>query len=76
MHFYKGFALHGSDELTGTSSTHGCVNLFKVDAQWLNEEFVETPAKGRKGTLIVIMNGVDQSAGTPPSDSFILSAPG
>ncbi len=55
MHFYKGYALHGSDELTGTSSTHGCVNLFKVDAQWLNQEFVETPSKGHKGTLVVII---------------------
>lgn len=55
MHFYKGYALHASDELTGTSSTHGCVNLFKVDAQWLNQEFVETPSKERKGTLVVIM---------------------
>lgn len=55
MYFYKGFALHGGEGLDGTSSTHGCVNLFTVDAQWLNQQFVETQAKGHKGTLIVIM---------------------
>jgi hypothetical protein len=54
IHFYKGYALHGSDELTGRASSHGCVNLFKSDAKWLNEEFVDSPRKGRKGTLVVI----------------------
>jgi hypothetical protein len=54
IHFYKGYALHGSDELTGRASSHGCVNLFKSDAQWLNEKFVDSPRKGRKGTLVVI----------------------
>lgn len=54
IHFYKGYALHGSDELTGRVSSHGCVNLFTDDAQWLNQQFVSTPNAGLKGTLIVI----------------------
>lgn len=54
IHFYKGYALHGSDELTGHASSHGCVNLFNSDAQWLNQHFIDIPEKGKKGTLVVI----------------------
>jgi hypothetical protein len=54
IHFYKGYAIHGSDELPGRASTHGCVNVFNEDAKWLNEHFVEVPHQGHKGTLIVI----------------------
>lgn len=54
IHFYRGYALHSGDELTGLASTHGCVNLFLDDAQWLNQQFVNIPGQGRKGTLIVI----------------------
>lgn len=67
MYFYKGFALHAGEELTGTSSTHGCINLFKADAQWLNQEFVETMTKGHKGTLIEIT----QLANTPSTSIAI-----
>lgn len=55
MHFYQGYALHGGDDLNGLPSSHGCVNLLTVDAQWLNESFVELPGKGRQGTLVVIL---------------------
>ncbi|MFI4918025.1 MAG: L,D-transpeptidase [Legionellales bacterium] len=57
MHFYKGYTFHGSDELTGRATSHGCVNLFENDAQWLNEQFADTAQKGRKGTLVVIQKG-------------------
>ena len=38
MHFFKGFAMHGS-RLPGYHNSHGCVRLFHDDAKWLNESF-------------------------------------
>lgn len=56
MFFYKGFALHGSNEVPGYRASHGCVRLFTRDAKWLNENFVElaTDANGFKGTKVVV----------------------
>lgn len=55
IHFWRGFALHGSNEVPGYRTSHGCVRLFIEDAQWLNHEFVELPAAGGyKGTKVVI----------------------
>ncbi len=51
MFFEKGFALHGSEELPGYNASHGCIRLFKSDAKWLNEEFVQTPGK----TKVIIL---------------------
>lgn len=50
MYFYKGYALHGSNEVPGYRASHGCVRLFTRDAKWLNTKFVELP--NREGTLI------------------------
>ncbi len=41
MFFKKGYALHGSPEVPGYHASHGCVRLFKEDAQWLNEQFTK-----------------------------------
>jgi hypothetical protein len=54
MYFFKGYALHGSSELPGYPASSGCVRLDIGDAKWLNEQFIELPAQGRKGTAIVI----------------------
>lgn len=54
MHFFRGFALHGSDMVPGYRASHGCVRLFVEDARWLNEEFVDVPEDGQKGTRIVL----------------------
>lgn len=54
MHFFRGFALHGSYSVPGYRESHGCVRLFIEDAQWLNEEFVDVPENGDKGTRVVI----------------------
>jgi hypothetical protein len=55
IHFWRGFALHGSEEVPGYRASHGCVRMFIEDAQWLNQEFVELPgAGGFKGTKVVI----------------------
>ena len=54
MYFYKGYALHGSAELPGYPASSGCVRLEDDDAKWLNEQFIELPEQGKKGTAIVI----------------------
>ncbi|KTD06626.1 enhanced entry protein EnhA [Legionella gratiana] len=54
MHFYMGYALHGSYELPGYKASHGCVRMFIEDARWLNEEFIDLPGGGMKGTRVVI----------------------
>jgi len=57
MHFWRGIALHGSEEVPGYSASHGCVRLFIQDARWLNEEFVDLPGAGGKIGTRVIING-------------------
>jgi hypothetical protein len=42
MHFKGGYALHGSPTVPGYNASHGCVRLFKEDAEWLNHNFVDT----------------------------------
>jgi len=54
MHFFRGFALHGSPSVPGYPASHGCIRLFIEDAQWLNQEFIDLPGGGFKGTRIVI----------------------
>lgn len=50
MHFYKGFALHGSPTVPGYNASHGCVRLFTEDARWLNQDFINV------GTTRVIIS--------------------
>lgn len=54
MHFYRGFALHGSYSVPGYRASHGCVRLFIEDAKWLNEEFIETTQGDRPGTRVIV----------------------
>ena len=54
MHFFRGYALHGSDTVPGYRASHGCVRIFVEDARWLNEEFVDLPGSGMKGTRVVV----------------------
>lgn len=54
MHFFRGYALHGSESVPGYRASHGCIRLFTEDARWLNEEFVDLPGGGMKGTRIII----------------------
>lgn len=54
MHFLRGFALHGSDTLPGYRASHGCVRMFIEDARWLNEEFINLPGVGAKGTRVIV----------------------
>lgn len=48
MHYYRGFALHGST-LPGYHASHGCIRLFYDDAKWLNKYFTNV------GTKVVVM---------------------
>ncbi|KTD20442.1 enhanced entry protein EnhA [Legionella lansingensis] len=54
MHFFRGYALHGSEDVPGYRASHGCIRLFTEDARWLNEEFVDIPGGGIKGTRVII----------------------
>lgn len=56
MFLYRGFALHGSDEVPGYRDSHGCIRLFTQDAKWLNEDFIELPSSSNhfKGTKVII----------------------
>lgn len=54
MHFFRGYALHGSNDVPGYRASHGCVRMFTEDARWLNEEFIDLPGGGMQGTRIVI----------------------
>jgi L,D-transpeptidase catalytic domain len=56
MFFYKGFALHGSDDIPGKRASHGCIRLFVHDAKWLNHKFVEVSHKTNnfRGTKVVV----------------------
>lgn len=54
MHFYGGFAMHGSYDVPGYRASHGCVRMFIEDARWLNNEFIDLPGGGRKATRVII----------------------
>lgn len=54
MHFFRGYALHGSPEVPGYAASHGCVRMFVEDARWLNEDFVTVPGDGELGTRVVV----------------------
>lgn len=61
MHFFRGFALHGSPELPGYRASHGCVRMFIEDARWLNEEFIDLPGGEMKGTRVIIDSPDDKN---------------
>ena len=54
MHYYRGYALHGSDVLPGYRDSHGCIRMFIEDAKWLNEEFITVPGIGEIGTRVIV----------------------
>ncbi|WP_370569085.1 L,D-transpeptidase [Legionella sp. PL877] len=54
MHFFRGYALHGSTEVPGYRASHGCIRMFTEDARWLNQEFIDIPGGGIRGTRVII----------------------
>jgi hypothetical protein len=61
MHFFRGYALHGSYDVPGYRASHGCIRMFIEDARWLNEEFIDLPGEGMRGTRVVIDDPNDRS---------------
>lgn len=61
MHFFRGYALHGSQVVPGYADSHGCVRMFIEDARWLNEEFITIPGRGFKGTRVIIGTPIKRS---------------
>ncbi len=60
MFFFKGYALHGSNEVMGYRASHGCVRLFQRDAKWLNKNFVQAATKeGHLGTKVIVQKLLD-----------------
>lgn len=45
----SGYAIHGSDMMVGRNVSHGCVRIFKKDAKWLNQHFLDI------GTRIIVL---------------------
>jgi len=41
MHYYKGYAIHGSTLSGFVNRSRGCIRLFYNDAKWLNKDFVK-----------------------------------
>lgn len=54
MHFYRGFALHGSYTVPGYRDSHGCVRMFIEDARWLNKEFIDVTQGSTRGTRVIV----------------------
>ncbi len=56
MFFHGGYALHASKEVPGYHASHGCVRIFKNDARWLNEKFIDLPRRSNdfKGTQVFV----------------------
>lgn len=48
MHFYRGYALHGSYEMEDYDASHGCVRMYPSSAKWLSENFVQI------GTTVIV----------------------
>jgi len=55
MHFYRGYAIHGSSFVPGYNASHGCIRVFEGDARWLNEQFIDLPGSGRRPTTVITM---------------------
>ena len=48
MHYFKGYAIHGSTLMGFRNMSQGCVRLFYGDAKWLNEHFI------KYGTRVIV----------------------
>ena len=49
MFFHKGYAIHGSDYISHTNGSHGCIRVQTHAAQWLSQYFIQP------GTKVVVL---------------------
>lgn len=49
MFFYKGYAIHGSDNLPNKNASHGCIRVSKNAAAWINENYINP------GALVIVL---------------------
>jgi len=45
MFFYKGYAIHGSNNVPDHNASHGCIRVSESDAKWLTDNFLSIGTK-------------------------------
>lgn len=48
MHYYRGYAIHGSHNVPNYNASHGCIRVIPSDAKWLNHNFMKI------GTRVIV----------------------
>jgi len=48
MFFYRGYAIHGSNNVPNHNASHGCIRVHPPAAKWLNHNFL------RMGTRVIV----------------------
>ena len=49
MFFYKGYAIHGSNNLPNNNASHGCIRISKSAAEWMNTYYIQP------GSMVVVL---------------------
>lgn len=50
MHFYRGYAIHGSYDLPNQHASHGCIRVAPDAAKWMSENFINI------GTKVIVLD--------------------
>jgi len=62
MFFFRGFGMHASPTVPGYNASHGCIRIFKEDAKWLNQQFIDIQKnKGRTQVIVLPYGSIDVS---------------
>jgi lipoprotein-anchoring transpeptidase ErfK/SrfK len=56
MFFYKGYAIHGSNHVTSTNKSHGCIRVTPKAAEWINTNYIDP------GSLVIVLPYDDKLA--------------
>lgn len=60
MFFFRGFGIHASPTVPGFNASHGCIRIFKEDAKWLNQQFIDIQKnKGRTQVIVLPYGSID-----------------
>jgi lipoprotein-anchoring transpeptidase ErfK/SrfK len=49
MFFYKGYAIHGSNQLPDKNASHGCIRVSKEAAEWMNTYYIQP------GSIVMVL---------------------